>query len=115
MSARSTPRRRPRRAGGGSPTNTGRERSQQEALPRYRTEEGVEREIITRPRRRGRTLVIDRDSRAHRDPRLIAALSQDEPSGSAALVARMYVADPAGRFCRRLEADDLFAPDGDPP
>ncbi len=114
MSARSTTRRRPRRAGP-SPASTGRERPRQGALARYRTEEGVEREVITRPGAGGRTLVIDRDSRAHRDPRLIGALAPDESPGNAELLAHMYVADPAGRFCRQVEAEDLLAPDGGPP
>ena len=78
------------------------------ALARYNTPDGTRREVITRHGAGDSTLVIDRETRTRGDPRLVAALFPGEPPGNAALVCRLYLADPAGRHCRPLNRQDLL-------
>jgi hypothetical protein len=113
MPDQSGARRTPRRARSSSRAPAAREGSRQEPLARYTTEDGVRREIITCPGAEDRTLVIDRDTRKH-DTGLIAALAPDEPTDNALLLARMYVADTTGRYCRALERADLLGPGEEP-
>jgi hypothetical protein len=58
----------------------------------------------------GSILVLDRDVQTQGDPRLIAHLAADEPSGNAALVGRHYLDDAGRRRCRRATRADLLAP-----
>lgn len=78
------------------------------ALARYAAPDGTSREIITRRSAAKTTLVIDRETKTLGDPRLVAALWPDEPPENAALVCRLYLADPAGRYCRALKREDLL-------
>ncbi len=59
-------------------------------------------------------LVLDRDATTLSDRRLLAHLAPDEPHENAALICRLYLEDPAGHRCRRVEPSDLeltpFAP-----
>jgi hypothetical protein len=60
-------------------------------------------------------LVVDRDATTLGDQRLLAHLHADEPAGNAALVCRLYLADPRRGRCRALSpADLLSAPTGEP-
>lgn len=75
------------------------------------------REIVALPAAGGVTLVVDRDAGTQSDPRLLAELAPDEPSGNAELVARLYLQTP--RRCRLLRAaapltDDDTDTDTDP-
>lgn len=87
-------------------------------LADYRDESGRAREVIAASGASGSVLVIDRDAATLRDRRLVAHLAADEPRENAALVCRLYIADPSGRWCRRvdprdLELDGLGEPDVD--
>lgn len=72
----------------------------------YTDPAGRRRELVARPAGHGSRLVIDEDAATLGDRRLVAHLGRDEPAGNAALVARLYLADPAGRFARPVEAAD---------
>ncbi len=77
-------------------------------LGAYRDWRGRNRELIAIRAARGSRLVIDRDATTLCDRRLVAHLGSEEPPGNAALVCRHYLADPAGRRCRRLRREDLL-------
>jgi hypothetical protein len=93
-------------------------RERRAAVARYVDEHGAKREIIVRRGARDRTLVIDREARSRRDPRLVAALAPDEPPENAAIVCRLYLSHPDGRYARAVTSDDLLltaAASGDTP
>jgi hypothetical protein len=52
-------------------------------------------------------LVLDRDAATLCDRRLVAHLAPDEPAENAALVCRLYLDDPNGRWCRPVRPEDL--------
>jgi hypothetical protein len=85
-------------------------RSSSATLGRYRDRLGRLREVLTRPGAAGSVLVIDRDPMTGGEQRLIAHLGADEPIENAVLVARLYLADERGRWCRRLLASDAQRP-----
>jgi hypothetical protein len=85
------------------------------ALGRYTSGDGRPRELVARPGAGDSVLVIDRDAATLCDRRLVAHLAADEPSENVAIVCRHYLADDAGRWCRRVEPEDLeTAPFADP-
>jgi hypothetical protein len=53
-------------------------------------------------------LVVDRDASTLGDWRLVAHLAADEPPENAAIVCEHYLRDTAGRWCRRVTAEDLW-------
>jgi hypothetical protein len=67
--------------------------SPSEQLGRYLDSTGRAREIVCRTGASRCLVVIDRADAAPRDARLVAALGSDEPSGNAALIARLYLDD----------------------
>jgi len=75
----------------------------------YSDERGRRRELLALPARGGSTLVLDRDAATLCDRRLVAHLGAEEPAGNAALVCRLYLEDPSGRWCRALCPEDLRA------
>jgi hypothetical protein len=81
-------------------------------LGAYTDAAGRAREIVTRPGADASVLVIDEDAATLGDRRLVAHLSADEPAENAALVARLYLADPAGRFARPVSVEDLTGAPG---
>jgi hypothetical protein len=76
-------------------------------LARYTDAAGRPRELLVRPAHAGSVLVLDRDAATLCDRRLIAHLAADEPSENAQLVCRLYLEEPNGRWCRRIEPADL--------
>jgi hypothetical protein len=54
-------------------------------------------------------LVLDRDAATLCDRRLVAHLAADEPRENAELIARHYLGDSKGRWCRRMRPEDLEA------
>jgi hypothetical protein len=91
-------------------TRSRRERSSpdQLLLGRYLDREGHPREVIARAGAAGSTLVVDRAGADGGDPRLVAHLAADEPTGNAALVCSRYLEDAArgDGGCRALTAED---------
>lgn len=75
-------------------------------LGAYLDPAGRRRELVVRPAAHRSRLVIDEDAATLGDRRLVAHLGPDEPAANAALVARLYLADPAGRFARAVTAAD---------
>jgi hypothetical protein len=69
------------------------------------TPDGERRQILSIPLGEQR-LLIDR-LQSGGDARLLARLGADEPPQNALLIARMYVADPDRRLCRRVTRADL--------
>src|SRR5438552_1432440 len=80
------------------------------ALGRYMDTRGRRREIVCRPGPDGSRLVIARLADRLEDPRLLAHLGADEPSGNAELVCRLYLADPRRPRCRGLRREDFQEP-----
>lgn len=78
-----------------------------DALGRYTDDHGRPREVLCRAGADGSRLVIDRLAATLGDERLVAHLAADEPAENASVVTSLYLADSEGRFCRRLDADDL--------
>jgi len=76
-------------------------------LGRYTSTNGRPRELVASPGAGDSVLVIDRDAATLCDRRLVAHLTPDEPSENIAIVCRHYLADDAGRWCRRVEPGDL--------
>jgi hypothetical protein len=87
-------------------------------LGRYTDRAGRAREIVARPGAGGSTLVVDRDAVTLGERRLVAHLAADEPAQNARLVCEQYLADGAGRWCRKVLSADLsvvpFAEDEQP-
>lgn len=88
--------------------------SEKRALPllgrpvgRYTSLDGRPRELVARPGCGGSVLVIDRDAGTLCDRRLVAHLAPDEPAENVAIVCDLYLEDSAGRWCRRIEREDL--------
>ncbi|HEY2632365.1 MAG TPA: hypothetical protein VGI26_08310 [Solirubrobacteraceae bacterium] len=79
------------------------------ALSSYLDKHGRLRELLTLPGHGGSVLVLDRDAATLCDRRLVAHLAADEPPENVALVCRHYLEDPAGRWCRRVQREDLLA------
>jgi hypothetical protein len=77
------------------------------ALASYLDAAGRARELVVLPGRAGSALVLDRDAITLSDRRLIAHLAADEPFENAALVCRHYLEDTDGRWCRRVQPEDL--------
>lgn len=69
---------------------------------------GRRRELLTLPGHGGSVLVLDRDAGTLRDRRLVAHLGADEPKENAALVCELYLRDVSGRWCRRVQPQDLL-------
>jgi hypothetical protein len=78
-----------------------------EPLASYLDTDGRARELLALPGHGGSVLVLDRDATTLGDRRLLAHLAPDEPIENATLVCRLYLEDPAGRWCRRVEPSDL--------
>jgi hypothetical protein len=76
-------------------------------LAGYLDRDGRARELIALPGHGGSVLVLDRDASTLCDRRLVAHLAPDEPAENAALVCRHYVGDVSGRWCRRVQPEDL--------
>ena len=76
-------------------------------LASYFDDDGRPRELLALPGHAGSVLVLDRDATTLGDRRLLAHLAPDEPPENAALVCRLYLEDTAGRWCRRVESNDL--------
>jgi hypothetical protein len=77
-------------------------------LGRYLDTDGRRRQVVALPGARGSVLVVDRDASTLGDRRLVAHLATDEPPENAALVCEHYLSDTAGRWCRRVTAEDLL-------
>jgi hypothetical protein len=76
-------------------------------LASYLDVEGRARELFALPGHGGSVLVLDRDATTLCDRRLVAHLAADEPRENAALVCRHYIDDTNGRWCRRVQPEDL--------
>lgn len=76
-------------------------------LGRYVTADGHPRELVASPGARDSLLVIDRDASTLCDRRLVAHIAPDEPNENVAIVCRHYLADDAGRWCRRVQPGDM--------
>lgn len=74
----------------------------------YLDEQRRRRELLTLPAYGGSVLVLDRDAATLCDRRLVAHLAADEPEENATLVCRHYLADTGGRWCRRVQPNDLL-------
>jgi hypothetical protein len=74
----------------------------------YLDEGSRRRELLTLPGYGGSVLVLDRDATTLCDRRLVAHLAVDEPEENAALVCGLYMEDVGGRWCRRLQPEDLL-------
>jgi hypothetical protein len=74
----------------------------------YVDDAGRRRELLTLPGFGDSTLVLDRDAATLCDRRLVAHLAADEPTENAALVCTRYLEDESGRWCRRVQPDDLL-------
>jgi hypothetical protein len=102
----------------GPSTRARRERSRGAAASRaatrtlgtYIDRDGRSRELIARPGAAGSLLVVDRDSMARDDCRLVAHLGADEPYENAAVVCRSYLerAPREAIRCRPLSAEDTL-------
>jgi hypothetical protein len=79
------------------------------ALVSYLDAEGRPRELIALPGHRGSVLVLDRDAATLCDRLLVAHLAAEEPPENAVLIARHYLEDQNGRWCRRVRPEDLVA------
>jgi hypothetical protein len=77
-------------------------------LASYTDHVGRQREVLALPGHGGSVLVLDRDTAAWGDRRLVAHLAPDEPLENAYLVCRDYLRDPRPRRCRRLAPEDLL-------
>jgi hypothetical protein len=88
----------------GSETTLGQAR----VLGSYQAETGL-REVLALERPDDRTLVLDVRRGSPADARVIAVLFAEEPVQNAALLAHMYVSDPARGRPRELEPQDLLA------
>jgi len=77
-------------------------------LGRYTDARGALREIVAIPGAAGSVLVVDRDLLGMADARLVAHLCADEPTGNAAVAARLYLgeSDRERPRCRALCAAD---------
>ena len=79
-----------------------------ETLGRYENGESDEhREIIAVSVRAGGVLVVDCRTSDRSDPRLLAHITADEPTGNARLVAELYLADAHRGACRGVTLEDL--------
>ncbi len=78
-------------------------------LGRYIDPDGRKRQVVALSGARGSVLVVDRDASTLGDRRLVAHLAADEPPENAVLVCEHYLRDTAGRWCRRVTAEDLRA------
>lgn len=76
-------------------------------LAGYLDAEGRARELFALPGHHGSVLVLDRDAATLCDRRLVAHLAADEPHENAALICRHYLDDENGRWCRRVQPEDL--------
>jgi AraC-like DNA-binding protein len=76
-------------------------------LADYLDTEGRVRELFALPGHAGSVLVLDRDAATLCDRRLVAHLAADEPSENAEIVCRHYLDDIRGRWCRRVQREDL--------
>jgi hypothetical protein len=76
----------------------------------YRDDRGGRRMLVARRSPDGGLLVIDQDADRLTDRRLVARLGADEPTVNAAIVAELYLSDPAGRFARPLDDRDWDLP-----
>ncbi len=76
-------------------------------LASYLDAEGRTRELLALPGHGGSVLVLDRDATTLCDRRLVAHLAADEPCGNAQLVCRQYLESATGRWCRRVQPEDL--------
>ncbi len=65
------------------------------------------RELLALPGHGGSVLVLDRDGATLCDRMLIAHLAPDEPPENAVLICRHYLEDTNGRWCRRMQPEDL--------
>src|SRR3954453_21895200 len=81
-------------------------RAARRPLGAYTDRAGRRREIVLRPAAHGTALVIDEDAATLSDRRLVAHLEPDEPDVNAALVCRLYLAAPHGRFARPVQPED---------
>jgi hypothetical protein len=79
------------------------------ALALYADRAGRIREVVVRLGLNGSRLVVDRDLATLGDPRLVAHLAADEPSGNEALVCRVYLDQMrrGGSRCRRVTRADF--------
>ncbi len=77
-------------------------------LAGYLDAAGRRRELLTLPGHGGSVLLLDRDAATLCDRRLVAHLAADEPSENAALVCARYLEDAGGRWCRRVQPEDLL-------
>jgi hypothetical protein len=64
--------------------------------------------MLTLPGYGGSVLVLDRDAATLCDRRLVAHLAADEPEQNVAIVCGLYLKDVGGRWCRRLQPEDLL-------
>ncbi|HEX2015336.1 MAG TPA: hypothetical protein VGN69_01485 [Solirubrobacteraceae bacterium] len=78
-------------------------------LAGYSDRDGRRRELVLLRTPRRSLLVIDRLAAGGADPRLVAEIGWDEPASNAVLVCSLYLADPQGRWCRSVTAEDLEA------
>ncbi len=80
-------------------------------LERYRAADGSARELVHVAAAAGSTLVVDRRAVDATDPRLVAHLAADEPSGNARIVCACYLAERCSRapcaLPRALQREDL--------
>lgn len=76
-------------------------------LADYVDTKGRARELLALPGHAGSVLVLDRDAASLGDRRLVAHLAADEPCENAEIVCRQYLEDRTGRWCRRVQREDL--------
>jgi hypothetical protein len=76
-------------------------------LADYLDAEGRARELLALPGHAGSVLVLDRDAATLCDRRLVAHLAADEPRENAEIICRHYLDDTNGRWCRRVQPEDL--------
>jgi hypothetical protein len=77
------------------------------ALVDYVDAAGRARELLALPGHGGSVLVLDRDAATLADRRLVAHIAADEPGENVALICRLYIDDLHGRWCRRVQPEDL--------
>jgi hypothetical protein len=98
-----------RRSSPGKRDRRSRRRSGHGLLGRYVNIVGDAREVVALPGASGSVLVVDRDSIALGDLRLVAHLAGDEPPENARLVCDSYLKDSRGRWSRSVTPEDLQA------
>ena len=93
-----------KRAAHSSDHSTGENR---DVLGQYVNQSGQPHEIVACPGAGDSVLVVDRDAVTLGQPQLVAHLACDEPAENARLICEQYLADEAGRWCRRVVSEDL--------